>query len=135
MLRKLFKNRPELKSPRELGLMREAGKVVAAALRLVRDMAKPGVKTIDIDQAVEDLYRRHGAIPLFKGYRVQAIKVPFPACTCISINEQVVHGIPGRAGPQEGDLSRSTRPASSTAGVPTPPRRFRSARSARSCSG
>jgi methionyl aminopeptidase len=104
VLSKLFKNRPELKSPRERGLMREAGKVVAAAHHLVREMAKPGVKTIDIDQAVEDLYRRHGAVPLFKDYRVQAIKIPFPACTCLSINEQVVHGIPGPRELKSGDI-------------------------------
>jgi methionyl aminopeptidase len=104
VLRKLFKNRPELKSPRELGFMREAGKVVAAAHRLVREMAKPGVKTIAIDRAVEDLYRQHGAIPLFKDYRVANIKVPFPACTCLSINEQVVHGIPGARELKSGDI-------------------------------
>lgn len=104
MLRKLFKNRPELKSLRELGFMREAGKVVAAAHRLVRDMARPGMKTIEIDRAVEDLYRQHGAIPLFKDYRVANIKVPFPACTCLSINEQVVHGIPGSRELKSGDI-------------------------------
>lgn len=104
MFRKLFKNRPELKSARELGFMRDAGRLVAAAHRLVRDMARPGVKTIDIDRAVEDLYRRHDAVPLFKGYQVQTIKVPFPACTCLSINEQVVHGIPGARALRDGEI-------------------------------
>jgi len=104
VLRKLFKNRPELKSPRELSFMREAGKVVAAAHRLVREMARPGMKTIEIDRAVEDLYRQHGAIPLFKDYRVTNIKVPFPASTCLSINEQVVHGIPGSRELRSGDI-------------------------------
>ena len=104
MLRKLFKNRPELKSPRELGFMREAGRVVAAAHRLVREMARPGVKTIEIDRAVEYLYRSHGAEPLFKDYRVPSIKVPFPGCTCLSINEQVVHGIPGSRVLREGEI-------------------------------
>jgi len=95
---------PELKSPREIGLMREAGKIVAQAHRICREMAKPGTRTIDIDQAVEALYTRHGAIPLFKNYKTQGIRVPFPACTCISINEQVVHGIPGSRTIREGDL-------------------------------
>lgn len=104
MLRKLFKNRPELKSARELAFMRAAGRVVADAHRLVREMAKPGVKTIDIDRAVEDHYRRHGAQPLFKDYQVSNIKVPFPACTCLSINEQVVHGIPGQRVLREGEI-------------------------------
>jgi methionyl aminopeptidase len=104
VLRKLFKNRPELKSERELGFMRAAGRVVAEAHRLVREMAKPGVKTIEIDRAVEELYRQHGAQPLFKDYRVPSIKVPFPACTCLSINEQVVHGIPGQRVLKAGEI-------------------------------
>ena len=93
---------PELKSPREIGLMREAGKLVAEALRLCRAMAKPGTKTVEIDRAVEELFRGRGAAPLFKGYPGQ--RVPFPASTCISINEQVVHGIPGQRAIREGDL-------------------------------
>ena len=102
MLRQFFSRSPELKSPRELGLIREAGKIVAEALRLCRQMAQPGAKTIDIDQAVEALYRQYKAIPLFKGY--SGPKVPFPASTCISLNEQVVHGIPGNRVIREGDL-------------------------------
>jgi methionyl aminopeptidase len=90
-----------LKSPREIGLMREAGKLVAQALRLCRDMAKPGVKTIELDQTVEALYAARGALPLFKGYPG---RVPFPAVTCLSLNEQVVHGIPGQRVLREGDL-------------------------------
>lgn len=102
MLRTFFQKLPELKSKREIGLMREAGKLVAQALRICREMARPGVKTIDIDRAVEALFHRHGAIPLFKGY--PGNRVPFPAVTCISINEQVVHGIPGPRQIREGDL-------------------------------
>src|SRR5215468_3183870 len=63
MLRSLFVNKPELKSPRELGLMREAGKLVAEALRICRGLAVPGRKTIEIDQAVETFFARHGAVP------------------------------------------------------------------------
>jgi methionyl aminopeptidase len=102
VLRKLFQNRAELKSPRELGLMREAGKLVAAAHRLARGMVRPGVETGEIDRAIEDLYTKHSAQPLFKGY--PGPKVPFPAVTCISVNEQVVHGIPGRRVLREGDI-------------------------------
>jgi methionyl aminopeptidase len=101
MLKSFFQNAPELKSPREIGLMREAGKIVAEALRLCRQMAKPGVKTIEIDRAVEDLFSKRGVIPLFKGYPG---RTPFPAVTCLSINEQVVHGIPGPRELREGDL-------------------------------
>jgi methionyl aminopeptidase len=92
---------PELKSPREIALMRESGKLVAGALRLCREMARPGTRTIEIDKAVEALYASRGALPLFKGYPG---KVPFPAVTCISLNEQVVHGIPGNRVIREGDL-------------------------------
>src|SRR5579884_1720141 len=102
MLRFFSSNKPELKSPREIGLMREAGKVVAEALRVCREMAKPGAKTADIDRAVEDLFAARGAESLFKGYK--GSKVPFPAVTCISVNEQVVHGIPGPRTLKEGDL-------------------------------
>ena len=102
MLRQFFQRGPELKSSREIGLMREAGKLVAAALRMCREMAQVGVRTIEIDQAVEALYGRHGAIPLFKGY--PGAKVPFPAVTCISLNEQIVHGIPGAKEIRDGDL-------------------------------
>lgn len=84
--------------------MREAGKVVAEALRLARAMCRPGLRTIEIDRAIEDHYARHGAIPLFKGYPGQKEKVPFPAVTCISINEQIVHGIPGPREIRDGDL-------------------------------
>jgi methionyl aminopeptidase len=101
MLRAFFPQKPELKSPREIGLMREAGKLVAEALRLCRSMARPGVRTIEIDQAVEALFASRGAIPLFKGYPG---RMPFPAVTCISINEQVVHGIPGQRAVRAGDL-------------------------------
>ncbi|MFN4259560.1 MAG: type I methionyl aminopeptidase [Gemmataceae bacterium] len=101
MLRSFSRRLPELKSKREIALMREAGKLVAAALRICRQMAQPGTATIDIDRAVEDLYHRHGAIPLFKGYPG---KVPFPAVTCISLNEQIVHGIPGQRKIRDGDL-------------------------------
>jgi methionyl aminopeptidase len=101
VLRSFFHRAPELKSSREIALMRDAGKLVAEALRLCREMAKPGVRTIEIDQAVEALYARHGALPLFKGYPG---RVPFPAVTCISLNEQVVHGIPGQRVVKEGDL-------------------------------
>ena len=92
---------PELKSARELILMREAGKLVARAHKICRDMAKPGVKTVDIDRAVEAFFAAHHATPLFKGYPG---KVPFPSVTCMSLNEQVVHGIPSERVLKDGDL-------------------------------
>src|SRR4051794_23926572 len=101
MLRSSNFRPPELKSVRELALMREAGKLVARALKICRDLARPGVRTIEIDQAVEKFYAQNGAIPLFKGYPG---RTPFPAVTCLSLNEQVVHGIPGNRVLKDGDL-------------------------------
>ena len=84
--------------------MREAGILVARALRLCREMTRPGVRTIEINQAVEALFALHGAIPLFKGYKDSSGRFPFPAVTCISLNEQVVHGIPGQRVIRDGEL-------------------------------
>jgi methionyl aminopeptidase len=104
VLRSIFQKAPELKSARELALMREAGKIVAEALRIARVMALPGARTIEIDRAIEALYEKYGAAPLFKGYPGPSPKHPFPAVTCISLNEQVVHGIPGSREIRDGDL-------------------------------
>jgi methionyl aminopeptidase len=79
----------DLKTPAQIGLMRQAGTVLTAAIRLCRDeLVTPGVSTLEIDQEVEALIRQRGAKPAFKGYR------GFPASVCVSINEEVVHGIP-----------------------------------------
>lgn len=90
-----------LKSRREIGRMREAGRLVAQAHQLVRSLIRPGVTTGELDAAVEQLFEEHGATPLFKGVPGE---VPFPAVTCISVNEQVVHGIPGNRRLREGDI-------------------------------
>lgn len=103
MLRRNFTRppKPELKTAREIAMMREAGKLVARAHQICREMAVPGARTIDIDQAVEKFYDEHKATPLFKGYPG---RVPFPAVTCMSVNEEVVHGIPGNRVLKEGDI-------------------------------
>jgi methionyl aminopeptidase len=95
----------KLKSPREIGLMREAGRLVAKAHAEVRKIATPGVSTADMDAAVATVFREHGAVPLFKGYPSSVKgKPPFPAVICASVNEQVVHGIPNRRPLKEGDI-------------------------------
>ncbi len=81
--------------------MREAGAVVWQAHQLAVKMIRPGVTTAEIDAAVEEHFERNNAIPLFKGVPG---KVPFPAVTCISVNEEVVHGIPGPRVLKEGDI-------------------------------
>lgn len=81
--------------------MRKAGLVVWQALALARTMVRPGVTTAEIDRAVEEFFQTKGVQPLFKGVPG---KVPFPAVTCISVNEEVVHGIPGPRRLQPGDI-------------------------------
>jgi methionyl aminopeptidase len=94
-----------LKSPREIALMREAGRVVAQALDQVRRMAVPGVSTAEMDEAVAAIFRQHDAIPLFLGYPSPVKGKPaFPAVICASVNEHVVHGIPNRRPLREGDI-------------------------------
>jgi methionyl aminopeptidase len=78
----------ELKSAREIGLMRQAGHILADVIDRLRDTVKPGLSTLEIDEDVEAFIVERGARPAFKGYR------GFPATVCISINEEVVHGIP-----------------------------------------
>jgi len=91
----------QLRSDREIQLMRKAGLVVWKALQAAEQAVRPGVTTAEIDAAVERVFDEHGAEPLFKGVPG---KVPFPAATCVSVNEQVVHGIPGRRKLREGDI-------------------------------
>jgi methionyl aminopeptidase len=81
--------------------MRKAGLLVWQALQLAGSMVRAGVTTAEIDAAVEDFFEQNHAVPLFKGVPG---RVPFPAVTCISINEEVVHGIPGPRRLIEGDI-------------------------------
>jgi methionyl aminopeptidase len=101
MLRSNVPKKPELKTDADIAQMRESGKVVAEALRVARGMGQPGAKTSDIDAAIQAVFAKYDAQPLFKNYPG---KVPFPAVTCISLNEQVVHGIPGGRVLRSGDL-------------------------------
>lgn len=86
------------KSPREIELMRIAGKVVSGALRLAKDISKVGVTTEYIDKQIEDYLILHDCRPIFKGYK------GFPKSICASINEEVVHGIPGNRRLADGDI-------------------------------
>ncbi len=90
-----------IKSKAELALMREAGRVNALALAAVREMIAPGVVTADLDAAAEEIIRKHGGIPVFKGYPGA---YPYPASLCISINEELVHGFPSKRRLKEGDI-------------------------------
>jgi methionyl aminopeptidase len=86
------------KSPAEIATMREAGQVVAAAIAATREAVAPGVTTRELDQVAERVIRDAGAVPSFLGYH------GFPATLCLSVNDEVVHGIPGSRVIREGDL-------------------------------
>jgi methionyl aminopeptidase len=81
--------------------MREAGRVNALALATVKAMIQPGIATIELDRAAEEVIRKHGGTPIFKGYPGP---YPFPATLCVSINEELVHGIPGKRKLKDGDI-------------------------------
>ena len=85
-----------------MNLMRKAGLLVWEAHQLVGSMVKPGVTTLELDRAVEAFFAKHNATPLFKG--VPGDKGPFPAVCCMSVNEEVVHGIPSNRALVEGDI-------------------------------
>src|SRR5438552_16384844 len=79
-----------LKSPREIEIMREAGKVVAATIRALEDAAVPGTSTKDLDQVAASMFKQVGAESTALGY------FGYPGHICVSVNDEVVHGIPGR---------------------------------------
>jgi methionyl aminopeptidase len=91
--------RVEIKNAQEIALMREAGRIVREILDALEAMAAPGVTTWELDREAENLIRKKGARPAFKGY------LGFPAVLCASVNEEVVHGIPSKKRKlREGDL-------------------------------
>lgn len=90
-----------IKSQQEIDTLREAGRINARALDAVRQLICPGVTTAELDAAAEEVIRKHGATPTFKGYPGP---YPYPASICVSINEQLVHGIPGKRKLQAGDI-------------------------------
>lgn len=90
-----------LKSPQEIEIMREAGRINALALQAVREAIKPGVTTARLDELAEAVIRDHGAIPAFLGYPGPT---PYPATINACINEEMVHGIPSKRELKPGDL-------------------------------
>lgn len=88
----------ELKTPEEVEKIRKSGKILRFALDIVREKIKPGVTTLDLSKIAEDFILSQGAIPAFKGYR------GFPEALCISVNDELIHGIPGNRKIIEGDV-------------------------------
>ena len=87
-----------LKTSREIGLMRQAGRVSARALKLAGEAVEPGVSTAEIDRIARKYIESQGAKPSFLGYE------GYPATACISVNDQVIHGIPGHRILKQGDI-------------------------------
>jgi methionyl aminopeptidase len=87
-----------IKSDREIESMRRAGRIVATVLELLKVRVKPGMKTEELDIIAAGEAERLGATPSFKGYH------GFPASLCVSVNDEIVHGIPGKRILQEGDI-------------------------------
>ncbi len=87
-----------IKSDREIAIMRQAGKIVAIVLEVLKSHVKPGIKTEELDVIAVRELEKLGAISSFKGYR------GYPANLCISVNDEIVHGIPGARVLNEGDI-------------------------------
>ncbi len=90
-----------IKSEKELAIMRQAGRINAEALAAVKAIIQPGVTTADMNAAAEEVLKKHGAYSPFKNYPGP---YPYPASTCVSVNEELVHGIPGKRKLKEGDI-------------------------------
>jgi methionyl aminopeptidase len=90
----------KIKTTAEIALMRAAGRLNNLALTAVRELLQPGVTTADLNAAAEEVLRKHGAYSPFKNYG----RPPYPASICVSINEELVHGIPGKRKLKEGDI-------------------------------
>jgi methionyl aminopeptidase len=88
----------ELKTEREIEIVKNNGRILAKTLKLLEERIRPGIKTKELDQLAEDFIKKQGAYPAFKGYH------GFPASICVSINDEVVHGIPGERIIQEGQI-------------------------------
>jgi methionyl aminopeptidase len=87
-----------IKSDKEIAVMREAGKITAEILQIVGERAKPGITTMELNEITEKELKKRGAVSSFNGYR------GFPANLCASINDEIVHGIPGDRVLKEGDI-------------------------------
>src|SRR5690606_9986883 len=92
-----------VKTKKEIDFIKESAKIVAEALQLVKKNVKPGVSTLELDKIAEDYIRSNDAVPAFKGYS-QGGAPAFPGSICSSIDDEVVHGIPGERQLFEGQI-------------------------------
>jgi methionyl aminopeptidase len=93
-----------IKSKREIEFLRRSNKIVAHVFREIEKMVKPDITTKELDREAERVIRSQGGIPAFKGYRPMGYRSEFPASMCISVNDEVVHGVPGPRKLAEGDI-------------------------------
>jgi len=93
-----------IKSKSEIDLMKKAGEIVAGAHEKIREAVKPGVTTLELDRIAEEYIRKCGAVPSFKGYKGLPGAIDYPASICASVNNEVVHGIPGLKELKDGDI-------------------------------
>jgi len=93
-----------IKSKSEIERMKKAGEIIIDIFERLRNIIVPGISTKELDAEVEAIIRKSGAIPSFKGYKGFPGAIDFPACICTSINNEVVHGIPGERRLEEGDI-------------------------------
>ncbi len=100
----MFGRGVEIKTPEQIAVMREAGQVVGQTLQVVADAVSAGVTTAELDTLAHDTIRAHGATSNFLGYGAGSGVPGFPGVICTSVNEAVVHGIPGRRVLRDGDV-------------------------------
>ncbi len=93
-----------IKSKAEIELMRKSGAILAEALKLIEESIKPGMTTLDLDKMVEEHIRKNGAEPSFLGYKGLPGAIDYPGSICASVNDEVVHGIPGLRLLKDGDI-------------------------------
>ena len=97
-------DRIRLKTPSEIEVMAESGRIAAECHQIMRDMVKPGVTTAAIDRACEDHIRKQGGVPAFQGVLAAGAPFEFPGTICASVNSEIVHGLPSDRTLQDGDL-------------------------------
>ncbi len=93
-----------LKSADEIERMRIAGRVLAEVLNKLKEIIQPGITTMELEKVAEREILRNGGEPTFKGYKRFANDFPFPSCICVSINDEIVHGMPSKRKLQSGDI-------------------------------
>ncbi len=93
-----------IKSKREIELMRESNRIAGGVIRVIAENIKPGITTLELDKIAERYIISEGAVPAFKGYKLHDSQKGFPGSICASVNDEVVHGIPGSYVLKEGDI-------------------------------